>query len=116
MDKGNGLQRGSGGDATGVMGWGVVGAGLLYVGLAVVLTWPLSLGFCSRIPGGCTDVWQNYWGFWWWHHAIFDLGQSPLWTKMLYHPFGAVLRCTRIRLSTCYGRCRCNGCGVLLPR
>jgi hypothetical protein len=59
--------------------------------LAVVFTWPLSRDFTGQIPGGCTDIWQNYWGFWWWHHALFELGQSPMWTDMLYYPFGSSL-------------------------
>lgn len=82
---------GSGGGMGLLLGWGALWAALVFVLLAVLFTWPLAADLTGTIPGGCTDVWQNYWGFWWWHHALFELGQSPLWTDLLYYPFGSNL-------------------------
>lgn len=68
-------------------------AGVVFVhtACAVVFTWPLARLASDRIPGGASDIWQCYWNFWWWRTALVDLGTSPLWTDLLFHPHGASL-------------------------
>jgi hypothetical protein len=68
--------------------WGVVS---VYVALAIVLTWPLFPSMATLLPHGANDIWQNYWNFWWWREALFELGTNPYWTDLLFHPYGTSL-------------------------
>jgi len=63
--------------------WAALG---LYALLAVVLTWPLAAHLTDRLPAGDNDLWQNYWNFWWWRTAIFERGQLPYHTDLIYQP------------------------------
>ena len=62
-----------------------------YFLLSVVSTLPLALRFKSAIPAGSGDVLQNYWNFWWWKTALFELGVHPYRSEYLFHPFGTDL-------------------------
>ena len=62
-----------------------------YLLLAVLMTWPLAADFTGSVAGGAGDLWQNYWNFWWWKTALFDLGQHPYFSPMIFHPTGAKL-------------------------
>ncbi|MFP8871861.1 MAG: hypothetical protein VCB43_10865, partial [Myxococcota bacterium] len=46
----------------------------IYSALAIALTWPLTAHLTTHIPAGSNDIWQNLWNFWWWRHAITELG------------------------------------------
>ncbi len=63
---------------------------LLYVGLALLLTWPLALRFFTAVPGNGFDSWQNMWNMWWLRKAMLE-GYPPYFTHMLYYPQGAPL-------------------------
>ncbi len=52
------------------------------------MTFPLVLDITGSLPQGSGDLWQNYWNFWWWKKALFDLHASPFHTDYLYYPFG----------------------------
>ena len=72
---------------------------LLFLSLAVVVTWPLALQFASAAPGA--ERWQgdivfvetpvNIWNLWWFRHATVDLGQSPFTGTQTFYPAGANL-------------------------
>lgn len=63
---------------------------LLYLGLTLLMTFPLALSWRSALPAGSGDIWQNYWNFWWWKQCLIE-GLNPLRSEMLYHPAGADL-------------------------
>ncbi len=58
----------------------------LYALLAIALTWPLAWHLTDRLPAGDNDLWQSYWNFWWWRTALFERGQLPYSTDLLYQP------------------------------
>jgi hypothetical protein len=64
---------------------------LLFLLLAVVMTWPLLIEFTSSLPAGSGDVRQNFWNFWWWKKCLLELHQSPYWTQYLFFPAGVSL-------------------------
>lgn len=57
-----------------------------FVLLAVLMTWPLAARLVTHVPLGGHDVWQNCWNIWWWKTALWERGQSPYTTDMLYYP------------------------------
>ena len=61
-----------------------------YLGLTLLMTFPLALSWRSSLPAGAGDLWQNYWNFWWWKQCLLE-GLNPLQTQFLFHPFGADL-------------------------
>ena len=63
----------------------------IYSALAIALTWPLTAHLTTHIPAGSNDIWQNLWNFWWWRHAITELGSNPYSTDFLFHPVGTTL-------------------------
>ena len=48
-----------------------------YLGLSVLLTWPLLPSAGSQVPRGDLDLWQNYWNAWWWARSIQSLPTTP---------------------------------------
>ena len=65
--------------------WPVLG---LFFLLTCGMTYPLVRDLTGSLPHGSGDLWQNYWNFWWWKKALFDLDAWPLHTNYLFHPFG----------------------------
>ena len=63
---------------------------LLYVGLTVLMTFPLAWQWRDGLPGGSGDIWQNYWNLWWWKQCLLD-GLNPLHSSLLFFPGGADL-------------------------
>jgi hypothetical protein len=61
-----------------------------YLGLAVVMSWPLVMRFGTELAGEGTDVWIHQWTFWWIKEALAN-GLNPFYTTQLYHPFGVSL-------------------------
>ena len=55
------------------------------------MTFPLALDLTGSLPFGSGDLWQNYWNFWWWKTALFDLHVWPFHTEQLLYPFGVDL-------------------------
>lgn len=64
---------------------------LMYLALAVAMTWPLAADFAGSAPAGAGDLWQNYWNFWWWKTALLEMGQHPYYCPLIFHPSGAKL-------------------------
>jgi hypothetical protein len=66
----------------------------LYLIIALVMTLPLALQFTDHIPGSETWAFDEYtfvWNFWWFKHAVFDLGVIPLHTNFIFYPIGSSL-------------------------
>jgi hypothetical protein len=63
----------------------------LYLGLAVVLTWPTALRLGRIVPGaGRTDLWNSLWSLWFVERSLAS-GQAPWRTELLGFPDGGVL-------------------------
>jgi hypothetical protein len=63
---------------------------LVYLGIALGVTWPLVLDLDSHFPGDSNDSLHHYWNGWWVKRAL-SAGQSPYWTPYLYYPDGLSL-------------------------
>ena len=66
------------------------GAGAAYLGLTMLVTWPLVLNFATAVPGG-GDSWQFYWNLWWIERALVELQTSPFFTTLVHFPHGSDL-------------------------
>jgi hypothetical protein len=63
---------------------------LVYLGVALGMTWPLVDEIDERLPGPSDDTLVHYWNGWWVKRAL-TLGQSPFYTRYLYYPTGISL-------------------------
>lgn len=63
---------------------------LLYVLVALVMTWPLLTNLTSEFAGGRGDQLVHRWTFWWVKEALLT-SQNPFYTTMLYYPEGTSL-------------------------
>jgi hypothetical protein len=63
---------------------------LIYVLLAVAMTWPLAARLKTHLPGAGDDLWTHQWTFWWVKQSIIDRA-SPFYTNLLFHPHGVSL-------------------------
>ena len=64
---------------------------IVYLLLALVLTYPLVTHLASHVPGRGIDDPALAWNVWWFKFSIFNLGASPLYTDYLYYPLGVNL-------------------------
>lgn len=67
---------------------------LLYFVATLVMTLPLALQFTDHVPGSETWAFDEYtfvWNFWWFKHAVFDLGVNPFHTNFIFYPIGSSL-------------------------
>jgi hypothetical protein len=64
-----------------------VTAAAAFVGLAVLMTWPLAAHLSSALPGPPGDNVGFLWNFWWMRKAL-SAGVSPFWTSYLFAPYG----------------------------
>jgi hypothetical protein len=62
-----------------------------YLGLAVVLTYPLIREFSQAIPGDGFDGWQNVWNIWWVKRALLEEQTHPYFTALVDYPMGVAL-------------------------
>jgi hypothetical protein len=62
-----------------------------YLGLTLIMTFPLVTELTTAIPGDGFDGWQNYWNLWWVKKALLDLGTNPFFCDYVYYPTGASL-------------------------
>ncbi|MCB0208269.1 MAG: hypothetical protein KDJ52_03000, partial [Anaerolineae bacterium] len=62
-----------------------------YLGLTVLMTWPVALHLTDAIPGDGFDGWQNYWNLWWVKQSLLVEGTNPFFTDYLYAPTGVSL-------------------------
>jgi hypothetical protein len=58
--------------------------------ITLVMFWPITTSFSTRIAGNGGDAYQSLWNLWWVAHAI-QSGQSIWQTKLLFWPVGANL-------------------------
>jgi hypothetical protein len=64
---------------------------IVYLALALVLTYPLVAHFDTHVPGSETWAFDEYsfvWSQWWVKHALFDANTSPLATRYVFYPLG----------------------------
>ena len=61
-----------------------------FLGLTLLMTFPVVLSWRSSLPAGTGDLWQNYWNLWWWKKCLLE-GINPLHSTDLFHPFGTDL-------------------------
>jgi len=62
---------------------------LIYVILAVVLTWPLATHLFTHIPGSYNWAFDEYtfvWNSWWFRYSLLNLGESPLHSSYVFYP------------------------------
>ena len=62
----------------------------LFLVLTFVITFPLGVHLSSYLAPS-DDTYANIWYFWWFKHALVELGQWPLFTQFLYFPPGTTL-------------------------
>jgi len=62
-----------------------------YLGLTLLMTYPLAREFARAIPGDGFDGWQNVWNLWWVKRALLVEGSSPYFTRMVDYPDGVYL-------------------------
>ena len=67
--------------------WAVLG---VFLGLSVILTYPLVKDLGSRILGSPApgDNFEYLYKVWWFKHALFDLHVSPFFNPSMFYPFG----------------------------
>src|SRR5512133_569309 len=61
---------------------------LVYVGLSLLLTWPLILHFGSHVPGDGIDDPSLAWNLWWVKHSLVDQLQNPFACSWQFWPIG----------------------------
>ena len=63
---------------------------LLYILVAILVTWPIAANIGQAVPGSEGDVWVHLWTFRWVRDSLFT-GQGLLFTDLMYHPNGVSL-------------------------
>jgi len=64
---------------------------LFFVGISLVMTWPLVSTIFSVIPGDGGDARMFVWNLWWVNHALLTLQQNPFQTDYIFCPVGVSL-------------------------
>lgn len=71
--------------------WVALVVALVYLAVAVFMTWPLATQLSTRTPAGYGgDAWAHHWNYWWVKTAIAQ-GLNPYYTDLLYYPEGVSL-------------------------
>ncbi|MCK4314183.1 MAG: hypothetical protein KAX24_00290, partial [Anaerolineae bacterium] len=63
----------------------------LFVGLTLVITYPLPLRMSQVLAGEDIDAYINPWVDWWTHHVLATPGESLYYTDYLFYPDGVSL-------------------------
>ena len=63
---------------------------LVYLAITLVMFWPITTSFATRIAASGGDAYQSMWNIWWILHAV-SSGHSIWETNLLYWPVGANL-------------------------
>lgn len=71
--------------------WMFIVAFVLYLAVALVMFYPITLHITSVAPGTGGDTYQNLWDIWWVNYAVFHLHTNPFYTTILYWPIGVSL-------------------------
>ncbi len=61
---------------------------LLYLLLAVLLTWPTVTHIATHLPGDGGDDPAIAWNLWWVKHALLTLQTNPLFSDYMFYPIG----------------------------
>lgn len=61
---------------------------ILYLVLAILLTWPTVIHLDTHLPGDGGDDPAIAWNLWWVKHALIVLKTSPLYSDFLFYPIG----------------------------
>ncbi len=61
---------------------------LVYLVLAVILTWPTIARFTTHVPGDGSDDPAIAWNLWWIKYTLLNRGQNPLVTDYMAYPIG----------------------------
>lgn len=65
-----------------------LGLASAYLGLALVMTWPLARYFSSYAAAASEDGAMSVWSLWWMKYSLIGLGQNPLNCTYLFYPDG----------------------------
>ena len=68
-----------------------VKAALVYLLVALVVFYPITLNMAGTAPGTGGDTYQNLWDIWWVNYATFNLHSSVYSTTLIDYPVGANL-------------------------
>lgn len=72
---------------------------LVWVALALILTWPLAGHLTTALAGPPGDNFEYLWKVWWVRHALVDLGRSPLFNPDIFAPVGYPLALNETTLA-----------------
>lgn len=64
---------------------------IIYLAVALMMLYPLTLHMGSYAPGSGADTYQNLWNLWWVNYAVFHLHTNAFYTKILFWPIGGNL-------------------------
>lgn len=73
---------------------------LLFLGLALIMTYPLVLNMRTAVPGPPWDQFVWLYDLWWFRHSIVDLGEWPVHNPTIFHPYGYDLRLSETTLAS----------------
>ncbi len=59
-----------------------------FLGLSLLLTWPLAAHLGSHVPGDGIDDPSLAWNLWWLKHALVDQPQNPFAANWVFWPVG----------------------------
>lgn len=62
-----------------------------YTILTLIMTYPLIFKITNYVPGAGWDEFSHLHYFWWWKHALIELGTNPYYTEYLHYPTGVSL-------------------------
>lgn len=62
-----------------------------YTILTLIMTYPLIFKITNYVPGAGGDEFSHLHYFWWWKHALIELGTNPYYIEYLYYPTGVSL-------------------------
>ena len=63
---------------------------LIYIGLAVFMTWPVASQLTTHLAGGRADIMTHQWTFGWVKQALTQ-GVNPFYTTSIFYPNGVTL-------------------------
>lgn len=60
-----------------------------YLGLTLLLTYPLIRYFSTAFPGDQPDLYKHVWNLWWIKKALLELQTHPFFSNYIFYPLGA---------------------------
>ena len=73
---------------------------LLFLGLTLVMTYPLVLNLRATVPGPPWDQFVWLYDLWWFRHSIVDLNEWPVYNPTIFYPYGYDLRLSETTLAS----------------